>query len=990
MSDSCDSAPVTLCGCCEGVSRQTPAPVYNRPALSRITYRAGVFASFKASMITSLSNAQSGVPGLTTRDDNDFSIALIDAWAVASDIFTFYQERAANEAYLRTATDTRSVFELARLVGYQPSPGVAAAAPLAFTLNDAPGSPDPVTITAGSRVQSTPAAGQQPQTFETSADLTAYIAHNALSATTAGPVDLTALTGSTVSAQASAVSGAHVASAADQDNPSIWLAGTATGLKVGDGVLFIADDDCRQNADSPNWTFCHVAAVSVDSAKQRTQISLDRALAAALASATSVTLYAMRKRAALYGYNAPDPKLLADQTLSHFPNGTFDMTGKLPPDDKTFIIDWDFAPTQTGTTITLDQVYQQIVTSNNAPNPAWIVLMADGGQPQFYQVTSVAEGAFDLYAVSSRATQVTLNAPDGTAASTALTNFVKQLRSTVAFVQSESLAVAAQPVTQTSIDNGTGDGSGSGTAASQTLQAGMLTPVFGSKVEVSGGQRLTAGRMVAISGKRLRITVIQSGAYLMPADGQEPILLDAGDTFLLDSYPPVQTAVPPALQWLSSALSDATILYAWSVVTTTGLAGVLYIDPSLTVLVPPDKNDAPATEAAVLESLGKNGTRTVLGFTGPLARIYDRETFAVNANVVEASNGQTVNELLGNGDGTRGGQTFTLKQTPLTYVSASSGEGAQSTLVIWVNELQWHEVASLLDQSAGARVFVTRVAQDGTVSVQFGDGVHGTRLPTGQMNVRAVYRKGIGAAGNVGAGLLNQPLDRPAGLKSAGNPAPASGGADPATLAAARTSAPLQVCTIGRVVSLDDYENYALAFSGIAKALATWTWFGRTRGVFVTAAGADGDELDPAGTTLANLVAAYRRYGSPYVPIRAMSYRPRWFRLGGNVKVDAWNYDPPTVLAAVRDALTQAFGFDARALGEGVAASRIVEVATNVPGVVAVQLTVFNRDDQGVTPGVPLASFLPAFSPVPGDRQAIVPAELLLLDTSSLKGLQSW
>ena len=122
------------------------------------------------------------------------------------------------------------------------------------------------------------------------------------------------------------------------------------------------------------------------------------------------------------------------------------------------------------------------------------------------------------------------------------------------------------------------------------------------------------------------------------------------------------------------------------------------------------------------------------------------------------------------------------------------------------------------------------------------------------------------------AGQLNQPLDRPAGLKSACNPAPASGGADPATLADARTSAPLHVLTLERVVSLEDYENYALAFSGIAKALATWTWFGRTRGVFVTVTGAGGDVLDPAGTTLANLVAAYRRYGSPYVPIRAMDW----------------------------------------------------------------------------------------------------------------------
>ena len=41
---------------------------------------------------------------LKTRDTDDFSIALLDASSVVLDILTFYQERLANESYLRTAT----------------------------------------------------------------------------------------------------------------------------------------------------------------------------------------------------------------------------------------------------------------------------------------------------------------------------------------------------------------------------------------------------------------------------------------------------------------------------------------------------------------------------------------------------------------------------------------------------------------------------------------------------------------------------------------------------------------------------------------------------------------------------------------------------------------------------------------------------------------------------------------------------------------------
>ena len=46
---------------------------------------------------------------LKTRDDDDFSIALLDATAVVLDILTFYQERLANESYLRTATQLYSL-----------------------------------------------------------------------------------------------------------------------------------------------------------------------------------------------------------------------------------------------------------------------------------------------------------------------------------------------------------------------------------------------------------------------------------------------------------------------------------------------------------------------------------------------------------------------------------------------------------------------------------------------------------------------------------------------------------------------------------------------------------------------------------------------------------------------------------------------------------------------------------------------------------------
>jgi hypothetical protein len=149
------------CNCCEGVTAQTPVALTNRPGLTAVAYRVGMHSQFKQSMLARLS--ASDLPALAdfqTRDDDDFSIALLDAWATVADVLTFYQERIANESYLRTATERRSLLELARLISYELRPGVTASTYLAFALEEAPGAPDQATkqttIDIGAKVQSVP------------------------------------------------------------------------------------------------------------------------------------------------------------------------------------------------------------------------------------------------------------------------------------------------------------------------------------------------------------------------------------------------------------------------------------------------------------------------------------------------------------------------------------------------------------------------------------------------------------------------------------------------------------------------------------------------------------------------------------------------------------------------------------------------------------------------------------------------------------------
>ena len=150
------------CGCCTPNAPLTPVAIGNRPGLSAVAYRVGTFGSFRETMLDAIAGTPE-LAGLTTRQSDDDTVTIIDLWAALLDVITFYQERYANEAYLRTAQQSESLRRLARLLDYRPRPGVAALADLAFTLQ----SGKTVQIPVGLRVQSVPAQNQQPQTYET-------------------------------------------------------------------------------------------------------------------------------------------------------------------------------------------------------------------------------------------------------------------------------------------------------------------------------------------------------------------------------------------------------------------------------------------------------------------------------------------------------------------------------------------------------------------------------------------------------------------------------------------------------------------------------------------------------------------------------------------------------------------------------------------------------------------------------------------------------
>jgi hypothetical protein len=191
--------------------------------LDALGYRIGTYPDFFESMLARLSGRELPALGaLRTRDPGDPGIALLDAGAVVLDLLSFYQERIANEAYLRTATERRSILELARLVGYRLRPGVAANVYLAYELEK----DQRVVIPKGSRVQSVPEPKELPQTFETSDELDARVEWNALRPRQTRPQVRRTIEPS-------------------EGPPRIYLKGTETGLTPGGALLVLWEGEAQ-------------------------------------------------------------------------------------------------------------------------------------------------------------------------------------------------------------------------------------------------------------------------------------------------------------------------------------------------------------------------------------------------------------------------------------------------------------------------------------------------------------------------------------------------------------------------------------------------------------------------------------------------------------------------------------------------------------------------------------------------------------------------
>ena len=995
------------CGCCAGITLATPAPGGNQPGLDAIARRVGTHGRFLDSMLARLSSpAYPELAGLQARTPDDLAIALLDSWAVIADILTFYTERITNEGYLRTATEPESVARLGRLAGFTARPGLGASVYLAYTLLTDPARDTTVTIPAGARAQSVPGPGELPQSYETDADLTARASWNALQVRRTTPVLIDSdTTGS--------LTELHLSGTSTQVRPGDWLlfvfAG-ADGAPQPLAVQSVTTDTVANRTtvrlynDSVRQQYLVSVRALVSEFSDLTKNIPPVPAAAGFLDYLNALLSMVVPGAAgltLTELSAPHPDQLLELIglMQTALDEEFIFAGR---HGQPAILKWlsplpaalDAARQAAGRLATAGRGVAGRPEAQQAGSGAAVkdlgaivgALRKPASQPPATPF-DLARSPADRFTADSDAAAQLLIAADPRLAGSLYDAWSRlQAGPPPALDSVQHLRVTAVPfgataplpppqtgviieagatpsdwlihelATRLSLDS-VYDGIVAGSwvliqrpAALGSVPATLVTTVT---------QASTVGR--ADYGITGRVTQLTLADQWLPYDQTGAAGSGGADhpDIYLDTIRPITVRVLGVPLPLSPAPVTGDIA-GDTIDLDQPYSG---LQPGRWLIVSGERTDIPGTtgvqaaEIVMLAGVGQVADSTLPGETAhsqlllaaPLGYRYRRDSVQVFGNIATATQGETKTETLGNGDATQASQAFALRQSPLTWLPAVTPAGAADTLEVRVDGVRWHEVVTLADSGPADHDYVLRTEPNGQYSVVFGDGRHGSRLPTGVANVTATYRIGLGRAGDVDAGRISQLATRPQGVTGVTNPLHASGGVNPDDLGLARRATPLRMLALDRLVSVRDYEDFAVARAGIGSASARKITDGHRQVVHVTVAGTDDVPLDDTSDLVTALRAAYSANGDPHQPVQVAVRALVLLILGAGIHVDP-DYQWSLVAPAVRAALLDRFGARRQQLGQPVYLSEVIATVQAVPGVEYLEVDTFTGVPGDSTP----------------------------------------
>jgi hypothetical protein len=365
---------------------------------------------------------------LGTRDDDDPTIALIDAFSGALHILAWNAARLSDDGSIQRTEDRDALVDLTRLLGYEPRPAISATTTLAFKVDAFPGSPPGATVPQGTKVASVPGQDEKPQIFETDEELDAKVEWNSLL-----PVQQ-----KTIPAVSLATS-------------SITIENTSTVAKPGDLVLVYMEPQAGQS----NWLLARISTVErlAPSSSQappaapmpplppRTILGLTspRAMSSPVSlqgNAFKNTVLVLGQKAAAFGATAPDLSLMSKEI----------RTSQLPPvgqggTQATIVVglatggdglptEWlnlEMKPAGSTGLVDLDAVYADAVAGRVA------VFSAPNSGTQFTQVgriTSAAELGRKGFGLSAKVTRVGVEGVD-----LGSTGFRKKVREATIYIE---------------------------------------------------------------------------------------------------------------------------------------------------------------------------------------------------------------------------------------------------------------------------------------------------------------------------------------------------------------------------------------------------------------------------------------------------------------------------------------------------------------------------------------------------------------------------
>jgi len=170
---------------------------------------------------------------------------------------------------------------------------------------------------------------------------------------------------------------------------------------------------------------------------------------------------------------------------------------------------------------------------------------------------------------------------------------------------------------------------------------------------------------------------------------------------------------------------------------------------------------------------------------------------------IPATQGQTVVESVGSGDGTPS-QSFSLGDSAVI----------EGSVRLTVDGVEWTQVEDFFSSTDVDEHFVVTIDSDGVGTIVAGDGENGKAIPVGSNNVAAEYRVGATDDGNVGAGQVEVSRSGISRIKNPTNPLAATGwlpqeGVGELALEKLKRDGVASLRTLRRAVSPSDVEYLA-------------------------------------------------------------------------------------------------------------------------------------------------------------------------------------